>query len=328
MKKAIVLVNLGTPESPEPNDVGNYLTEFLTDKYVIDLPYLIRQFLVRVLIVPKRKFASSEKYKKIWTETGSPLLLYTKSLSEKLDLELAEHDVFFAMRYGSPSIQSVFKKLNNYDEVSVLPLYPQDTKSSFTTAKEEILKHAPNQVKLKIIAPFYKEDFYIDSLVKKIKTECDSKKIEFYLFSYHGIPLHHLPKSCESCHGECSDLEMLNSCYRAQCFYTTELIVKKLGLSKDMYSTSFQSRLGRRPWILPYTDKVIFEIKERGIKSMAVLSPSFMSDCLETLEELAIDLKSTFESFESGNQLRFIPCLNDDEVLVKNLARFLSKPAL
>ena len=324
MKKAIVLVNLGTPDSPDPKDVGNYLTEFLTDKYVIDLPYPIRQFLVRALIVPKRKFASSEKYKKIWTDKGSPLFLHTESLSKKLDLKLPDHDVFFAMRYGTPSIKSTLGKLKNYDEITVLPLYPQDTKSSFTTAKEAIIKSSPRGVKLKIIPPFYKEDFYIDSLTRKIKSECAEKKIEFYLFSYHGIPQHHLPKSCNDCTGECSNLEMLDSCYRAQCFHTTELIAKKLGLSKEMYSTSFQSRLGRRPWIKPYTDKVIFEIKERGINNMAVLSPSFMSDCLETLEELAIDLKSTFENTGANSNLTFIPCLNDDDNLTKKLSVFLS----
>jgi len=319
MKKALLLINLGTPTSSDPIHVGEYLTEFLTDKYVIDLPYLIRQFLVRALIVPKRKYASALKYKKIWSAKGSPLLFHTKNLATKLNSALNHHDVFYAMRYGAPSIKSVITSLESYDQIMILPLYPQDTKSSFLTAKEEVLKHFSQHDKLKIIPPFYDQDFYIDSLVKKIKDETNLDEIELYLFSYHGIPQHHLPKFCESCSIPCDNPQRESSCYRAQCYKTTELIAKKLGLNKGQYQTSFQSRLGRRPWVKPYTDFVIEEIKQQGIKKMAVLSPSFMVDCLETLEELAIDLKNCFEDAHTGRTLTFIPCLNDDDFLVKKI---------
>lgn len=325
MKKALLLVNLGTPESTDPKDVGKYLTEFLTDKHVIDIPYPLRQFLVRALIVPKRKFASAEKYKTIWTKDGSPLMIHTENLSKKLDKKLESYDVHFAMRYGQPSIKNMMQKLSSYEEITVLPLYPHDTKSSVLTANEEVLKWAPKTAKLDIIPPFYGEDFFIDSLTHKIKEETKDKQTEFYLFSYHGIPQHHLPKACETCTRNCHDSEIIDSCYRAQCYKTSELLASKLKLTSDQYMTSFQSRLGKRPWIKPYTDLVIEDIKKKGIKNIAVLSPSFMSDCLETEQELGMELKEDFEKGSSEYHLDFIPCLNDSEVLVENLSHFLGK---
>lgn len=323
-EKAILLINLGTPDSTEPNDVGKYLTEFLTDKHVIDIPYIFRQILVRALIVPKRKFASAKKYESVWMKEGSPLLHYTQSLTQKLDEKVKEADVFFAMRYGNPSIKSVMSELTQYKSIIVLPLYPQDTKSSYLTAVEEVKNQGKSLDlldKLVFIPPFYSEDFYIDSWVKKIS----EVKADYYLFSYHGIPQHHLPKSCEGCASPCDQQVKESDCYRAQCYETTRLIAERLGLKPDQYRTSFQSRLGNRPWIKPYTDLVIEEIREEGIKNLAVFSPSFIVDCLETLEELGMELKEDFEKDFDELNLEFIPCLNDEDHFVNRLENFLSR---
>ncbi len=328
MKRALLLVNLGTPDSTEAKDVGRYLTEFLTDKHVIDLPYPIRQFLVRALIVPKRKFASAEKYKKVWLAEGSPLLYYTKSLSSKLDSVIDGIDVFFSMRYGNPKTEDVLGGLRDYDDIVVLPLYPHDTKSSYLTAKEQVESLAQKfniSKKIRFIEPFYSEDFYIDSWVEKLKSQKANTKSEYYLFSYHGIPLHHLPTECGSCDIPCSNKIETSQCYRAQCYKTTELIAKKLGLNKDEYMTSFQSRLGKRPWIKPYTDLVIEELKSKGIKDLTVFSPSFIVDCLETLEELGMELKEDFEGSDEGLSLNFVTCLNDEDPFVKRLGQFIQQ---
>lgn len=331
MRKALLLINLGTPNSTDPNDVGKYLTEFLTDKHVIDLPYLIRHFLVRALIVPSRKIESAKKYKKVWLKEGSPLLVHTQNLTSKLDSALKQYDVFFAMRYGEPSIPNMLEKIKDYDAIEVLPLYPHDTKSSITTASEAALKAAKDlgiHSKISIIKPFFEKDFYIQSLVEKIRSEINIEEKDFILFSYHGIPVHHLPLECVKCNLEepkdCKDSKILEDCYRAQCYKTTELVAKALGLPQEKFMTSFQSRLGRRPWIKPYTDIVIDELKAKGVRSLAVLSPSFIVDCLETLEELAIELKSDFESQNEELSLKFIPCLNDSDFFIKNLSHFLT----
>ena len=167
MRKALLLINLGTPNSTDPKDVGKYLTEFLTDKHVIDLPYLIRHFLVRALIVPSRKIESAKKYKKVWLKEGSPLLVHTQNLTSKLDSALKQYDVFFAMRYGEPSIPNMLEKIKDYDAIEVLPLYPHDTKSSITTASEATLKAAKDlgiHSKISIIKPFFEKDFYIQRI--------------------------------------------------------------------------------------------------------------------------------------------------------------------
>jgi ferrochelatase len=331
MKKALLLINLGTPKSTDPNDVGSYLTEFLTDKYVIDIPYVFRQFLVRALIVPKRKYASAEKYKRVWLKEGSPLLVHTESISKKLNKALDQYDVSFAMRYGGPSIFAQLDKLKDYEKIEILPLYPHDTKSSITTAVDainEASKKLKIEEKINIIKPFYDEDFYIHSLAHKIKSEINIEEKDFILFSYHGIPVHHLPAKCADCNLEapkdCKDSSLIKDCYRAQCYKTTELVAKELGLPKEKFMTSFQSRLGKRPWIKPYTDLVIEDLKLKGVRNLAVLSPSFIADCLETLEELGMELKEDFEANNSEFNLKFIPCLNDSDYFIKNLSEFLN----
>ncbi|MFT6069585.1 MAG: ferrochelatase [Bacteriovoracaceae bacterium] len=331
MKKALLLINLGTPRSTDPSDVGEYLTEFLTDKYVIDLPYIFRQFLVRALIVPKRKFDSAEKYKRVWLKEGSPLLVHTENISEKLDKALDQYDVSYAMRYGEPSILSQLTKLKDYELIDILPLYPHDTKSSITTALDAVKKASKKlkiESKINIIKPFYDKDFYIRSLATKIKSEVNIDEKDFILFSYHGIPVHHLPSKCAECNldspKDCKDSILITDCYRAQCYKTTDLVAKELGLPKEKFMTSFQSRLGKRPWIKPYTDLVIEDLKTKGVRKLAVLSPSFIADCLETLEELGIELKEDFEGNNTEFDLKFIPCMNDSDVFIKNLSEFLN----
>lgn len=325
--KALLVINLGTPNSTDPQDVGKYLTEFLTDKHVIDIPYLLRQFLVRCLIVPKRKYSAAKNYEKVWTEEGSPLLVYTKRLVNKLQSKLTStFHVTYAMRYNGPSIHNKIQELSQYDEIIVWPVYPHDTKSSVLTVVEQVNKSARElnlTHKTKIIEPFFEQGYYIESLYQSIKRVFSEKAYPFFLFSYHGIPQDHLPKACDSCTNPCREVVPLSDCYRAQCFKTSDLIAKKLGLEAGSYMTSFQSRLGSKPWIKPYSDKVLEELSEKGVRHIAVVTPSFIVDCLETLEEVAMGLKEDFEEMDSRNKLTALSCLNDDDIFVELFSDYI-----
>lgn len=330
-RTALLIINLGTPKSTDPDDVGRYLKEFLTDKHVIDIPYLLRQILVRALIVPKRKYSAAENYKKVWMPEGSPLLVYTERLVEKLSHALCDSTyVTYAMRYAGPSI---FEKLlelkeQNFERIIAFPVYPHDTKSSVLTVVEQI-DLASDKLGLAdiltTIKPFYEEDFYINSYAHYVQQTMDESGANFVLFSYHGIPQHHLPKACEPCKNPCNSLVPISDCYRAQCFRTSDLIAQKLGLDRDSYMTAFQSRLGKRPWIKPYSDEVIHELSQRGVRNMAVATPSFISDCLETLEEVAMELKEDFEELGPDHKLTAVPCANDDDYFVGQVSGHLTQ---
>ena len=318
--KSLLLVNLGSPESPTPEDVGTYLNEFLTEKYVIDVPYLLRQILVRLLIVPKRKFASAEKYQQVWEEEGSPLIINTENFTKKVRTILkADYDVEYAMRYGKPSIYDALNKLKDHDVIEVLPLYPHDTKSSVTTAIEAVKDQAKKlgiTSKIKFLPIFYKESYFIDPLTDTLKDHEDYNKFEHILFSYHGLPQPHLPKICKGCETPCNNVTDISSCYRAQCYETSRIVAEKLNIPKDMYSTSFQSRLGKTPWIKPYSDHVIDDLKSK-YKHIGVMTPSFVADCLETIEEVGMEFKDQFEEESPQHKLTRIPCLNDNDSFAK-----------
>jgi ferrochelatase len=335
MKKALLLINLGTPKSTDPKDVGTYLNEFLTDGDVIDIPYLLRQFLVRVLIVPRRKFQAAKNYAKVWLPEGSPLLVYTERLVKKLQKNI-EKDFFvtYAMRYAGPSIKEKLTQLkeDGFDKIYAMPVYPHDTKSSVTTVTKQIDK-ACRELKIQerviTIPPFYNEDFYLDSYAHLIKETAKDLAKPFVLFSYHGIPQHHIPEACLGClensQNECKSLAPIADCYRAQCIETSHLIAKRLGLTQESYMTSFQSRLGKRPWIKPYSDEVIHRLSQEGKRNLVVATPSFLADCLETLEEVAMELKADFEALGDDHQLRAVPCVNDDDYFVDKLSYFVKQ---
>lgn len=325
-KKAILLVNLGTPEHPEPKSVRRYLREFLNDPRVIDLPTIIRWPLVNLFIIPFRYKKTSAAYQKIWTETGSPLLVISQKIRDKLASMLGEnYQVELGMRYCQPSLESALEKLANCDSLTVLPLFPQYTSAATGSALEQVLgllSSRWNIPEIHIRQDFYNEPGFINAFAEVIKNNLP-EKIDKIIFSYHGLPERHISKS--QCKAKCDKLSACPAitnenrfCYRAQCYASTQFIADKLGLAKDQYLVSFQSRLGRTPWIRPYTDLLLPELSAQGVKNIAVVSPSFIADCLETLEEINIRLRKQWESL-GGQEFTFIPCANDSEAMVEFL---------
>lgn len=314
-------MNLGSPDSTEVKDVRIYLKEFLMDKRVIDSPYLVRTLLVNGIIAPFRAPKSAHAYKSIWTEEGSPLIVLTKQLQQALQQHIDE-PVYIAMRYGNPSVKAAFEdiKANHKDieEVILLPLYPHYAMSSYETAvidAQQTHKKGKYSFRITTIKPYYNNPDYINALAESIRPYLDNGH-HHILFSYHGVPERHIlkgditgkhclkvPNCCET------DSPAHSQCYRHQCFATTRLVAEKLGLSKDEYSLSFQSRLGRAEWLKPYTAIRLAELPQEGIKNLLVVCPAFVSDCLETLEEIAMQGRDTFIN-AGGTHYTVIPCLN------------------
>jgi len=332
--KAFLLINLGTPEAPTPEKVGPYLKEFLMDPQVVDIPWVFRWFFVNTLIVPRRKYASAEAYKKIWNDNGSPLFFHTHELFTKLKEKLKNvGDVYFAMRYGQPSIRSILKTLasKNYDQITVIPLYPQYALSSTQSSIDECecwIQKYKIKSEIKYVRHFYDYEPFIESFAEVIRETVDVDSLDCLVMSFHGLPARHLTKldvTRELCYQKkncCEKITEVNQdCYRAQCFATARALAKKLGLAEKNYTVTFQSRLGRTEWIQPYTDIVIQQLSEQGLKKIAVVCPSFVSDCLETLEEIGMRAKEDFE--QKGGELIFVPCINSRETWVKGLEGLL-----
>lgn len=330
MKTGVLIINLGTPDDPSPNSVGRYLKQFLMDKWVIDIPVILRWIFVHSLIVPKRKFTSAKAYQKIWNDKGSPLLYYSKSFTDKLQKKLGERfDVQLAMRYGTPSIRSAVEyfKRNNFQSIIVLPLYPQYAESSTRSSIEQlrlVLKKLNYFPKISIVPPFHSSEGYIKAFASLIREKLSDNS--HLLLSYHGLPEHHIKRtdlSGDHCLVSATCCDQLNDnnrfCYRAHCFATSRLIAKELGLGSDQYSVSFQSRLGRRPWIKPYTDFHYKDLISSGKNDVVVASPSFVTDCLETLEEIGIRLRSDFLK-EGGTSFELVGCLNDNDEWVNSVS--------
>ena len=329
-RKAILLMNLGSPDSTEVKDVRKYLNEFLMDEKVIDIPFIARALLVRGLIVPFRAPKSAEAYKTIWTKEGSPLIVLTKQLQAALQQQVQE-PVAIAMRYGYPSPKQAYdgllKQNPDLEEVIIVPLYPHYAMSSFETAvdyaKEQYAKQS-YPFKITFIKPFYKEPNYLHALAENIKPHLE-KEYDHLLFSYHGIPERHIRKSdITGCHclkvNDCCNTPSPahNYCYRHQVFTTTRLVTDMLGIPKDKFSISFQSRLGKG-WLQPFTDIRLEEMPKEGIKKLLVVCPAFVSDCLETLEEIAERGKESFMK-AGGESYDMIPCLNTHPLWVKTIA--------
>jgi ferrochelatase len=332
--KGALLVNLGSPNSTSVKDVKNYLDEFLMDKRVIDSPYLVRAFVVKGIILNTRPKKSAEAYKKIWWDEGSPLIVLSERLHKKVQKN-TKIPVELAMRYGKPSIKSGLQKLVNQgvNEVFLVPLYPQFAMASTETivvlANKLVKKHFP-QVKLTDLPAFYNKADYIEVLSETIQSELEKSKPEQLLFSYHGLPERHLKKSdvtkshCKIDGSCCNTPSPAHEfCYRHQCYETTRQVAKTLKLKEGSYSVSFQSRLGRDPWIKPYTDHVIDDFAKNGLKKLAVVTPAFVSDCLETLEEIGMEAKKSFIE-NGGEEFTAIPCLNENEKWIKTLSSWIN----
>jgi protoporphyrin/coproporphyrin ferrochelatase len=329
-KNSILCINLGTPDEPSTKAVRRYLKEFLMDKRVIALPFLIRWILVHIIIVPFRSRQSAHNYQTIWRQDGSPLMIYTKKLIHKLQKRLApDTNVTFAMRYGKPSIPDVLKKLSqNSEHITVLPLYPQYASATNGSSIEDVLKTLESLEaipSIRVIRDFYNDEDYINALSQSIKPYIDNNT--HLLLSFHGLPENQLTKlGCQPvCQNTCpTTLKIGVPCYRQQSFITSQCVANALGLNSTQYTVSFQSRLGKTPWIKPYTDEMLHELSKKGIKHLAIACPSFVADCLETLEEIGIQAKQTWADL-GGESFKLIPCLNDQDIWIEALVKILSR---
>lgn len=325
-----ILSNIGTPSAPTTEAVAPYLTEFLTDPGVINLPWLFRQILVRGLIVPKRAPKSAKKYALIWTEQGSPLMVYAKALQAELAKELRA-PVLLGMLYNQPSMEGAFREAARLgaEKIVLVPLYPQfaEATTGGTIKKaREVQKKLKQKIPLGILEKFPTEDFFLKPLARIIAAE--RQQGEHVLFTFHGLPESQVKQSTPQClrQAGCCDRPPAETknCYRAQSFATARALARMLNLQASEWSLSFQSRLGRAKWIGPYTDETLAALPAKGIKKVLVTSPSFVSDCLETLEELGVEGKHTFLS-SGGESYRLAPCVNGDAEFARGFAEALQR---
>jgi len=326
-------MNLGSPDSTGVPDVKKYLTEFLMDERVIDYPWLFRKILISGIIVPFRSPKSAEAYKKVWTDKGSPLVVFTKQQQDALQHKL-EEPVVIAMRYGNPTMEhaynSLLQQVPDLEEVLAIPLYPHYAMSSYETAVEHaktVHRKSGFKFKLSFIKPFYSEEHYLDALAGAIKPYLD-KPYDQILFSYHGLPQRHMTKA-DPTNSHCMKVENCcevaspahATCYRHQCRTTTRLVVSKLNIPQEKVGFSFQSRLGREEWLKPYTAVRLEELPKEGVKKLLVVCPAFVSDCLETLEEISMEGKEEF-LHAGGEEFTFIPCMNIQPLWIQALATY------
>ena len=316
-KKGLLLINLGTPDDPRYLSVFKYLRQFLMDPKVITVPYILRFILVSLIIVPFRAFSSGKIYKKIWTENGSPLIVNTSALADKVSKKVPHIEVEFAMRYQSPSIEDKLKKLisQNLDEIIILPLFPQYSTATTGSVFDEIsrvLKKQSVTPSIKFINQFYEQESFIDSWEDKLKS-FDIDEYDHILFSYHGLPTKAVDDIYED--SLCADNNCENKitnenkfCYKATCYETTRLIASRFNLSPDKYTVSFQSRLTKN-WLEPFTDEVLESLAKEGKKNILIFSPAFTADCLETIIELGDEYKELFID-AGGDNLDYVESLN------------------
>jgi len=329
-KIGVLLINLGTPDSPSVSDVRKYLREFLMDRRVIDIPWLQRFFLINCVIAPTRSPSSAKIYKELWTDAGSPLKTHGFKLRELLAKELGQgYHVAFAMRYQRPSIASVVKQLETeaLSELIVIPLYPQYASASTGSTVEKVMdeiKRWEVVPTLKIINQFHEHPLFVKAFAERGRESMKKDNYDHFIFSYHGLPERQILKaSCQDyCKlGDCCQAYHAKNqyCYRAQCFQTTRLIAKELRIAPEKYTVSFQSRLGKTPWIKPYTDEKIVELAKSGKRRVLVFSPSFVADCLETTIEIGVEYQKLFMD-NGGQNWTLVESLNTSASWVECLA--------
>jgi protoporphyrin/coproporphyrin ferrochelatase len=320
MNRAVLLVNLGSPDSPSVPDVRRYLREFLMDGRVLDVNWFLRFCIVHFGILPSRPKQSAEAYRQVWTSTGSPLIAISRNLQARLQKRVTI-PVELAMRYQNPSIPGALGRLadRGVEELLLIPLFPHYAMSSYETAVERVRSLASRltpRMRIQVQPPFFDQPDYISALVGNAKPFLD-QGFDHLLFSFHGLPERHIRKSdttanhclvTEDCCQRASPAHA--TCYRAQCFKTTAAFVRLAGVPKGKHSVAFQSRLGRDPWLKPYTDHELVALPGRGVKRLLVICPAFVSDCLETLEEIGLRGRRTFLE-AGGTDCALIPCLNE-----------------
>jgi len=333
MSKGILLVNLGSPDSPSVSDVRRYLNEFLMDARVIDVAWPIRRFVVGMILINRPK-ESAHAYQKVWMKEGSPLVVISKNVLKKLQSRV-KVPVELAMRYQNPSIDSALRKLagQGVDDLLLIPLFPQYAMSSFETAVERVkelaAKIAPG-MRIKVQPPFYKDPDFISALVASSEEHLKSG-YDHLLFSYHGLPERQIKKSdpigthclmAENCCEVASPAHA--TCYRAQCYQTTKAFAEKAGIPRGKYSVSFQSRLGKDPWLKPYTDFELERLAKEGVKKLLVICPAFVSDCLETIEEIGMRGRESFMQ-AGGKEFDQIPCVNEHPLWIDALVGMVNR---
>lgn len=330
----VLLINLGTPDSPKVSDVRPYLSQFLNDPRVIDLPWLSRKLLVNLIIVPFRAPKSAKIYQELWDRSNgeSPLLVHGRDLVKKMQARFPEDLVRFhlAMRYGKPAIKDVLDEMykQRYDEIIVVPLYPHYASASSGSTVEEVFRHLKDwyvMPEIRVTGQFYHRDEFIMSFVENAR-KFDLDSYDHFLFSYHGLPERQVDKVYDE--GLCRDKNCENEvtsenklCYKATCFETTRRLIEELGLPEDKCTTAFQSRLDKN-WIEPFSDKVVEELAKKGSKRMLAFSPAFVADCLETLIEIEDEYLEIFQE-HGGEELHMVPSLNAEDHWVDGLIRII-----
>jgi ferrochelatase len=332
-KTGVLLMNVGTPDSPKVGDVRKYLSQFLNDPRVIDIPWIARKLLVNAIIVPFRAPKSAKLYQEMWTPEGSPLLIHSRNFRDGLQAELGDdYQVEIAMRYQNPSIEEGLEKIrkNNPDRIIVLPMYPHYASSSTGTCIQAVMDIAskwwviPEMV---FINQFYDLPSYVECFAERGR-EFNLEDYDHVLFSYHGLPVRQVDKVYDD--GLCADhdceigvTDENKFCYKATCYETTRRIAEKLNLSPERYTVAFQSRLDQK-WLEPFSDKVVEEKAKAGVKRMLVFSPAFVADCLETLIEIGDEYQEIFEE-NGGEKIQLVPSLNDHPAWVSTMAEFIRR---
>ncbi len=334
MKTGVLLIQLGTPDSPSVKDVRKYLSEFLNDPRVIDIPAVARFFLVNGIIVPFRAPKSAKIYQQLWTKNGSPLLLYSQSLQKKLQKSFGgEVDVCLAMRYGNPSMENVLEEMRkkNYSRMILLPLFPQYASATTGSAIDKavnIIRKWWVIPEIKTISQFYDDEGFINCFLEKGK-QYNLNEYDHVLFSYHGLPIRQVDKvhvdgkpcSDHNCENEITEENKF--CYKAACYATTRLIAKKLNLPEEKYTVCFQSRLNK-DWLEPFADKTVIEQAKKGAKKLLVFSPAFVADCLETIIEIGNEYQQLFVE-HGGEKVQLVESLNDSDAWVEALKKLIQR---
>ena len=336
-KQGVLLLNLGTPDEPTTKAVRRYLREFLSDPRVIDIPAFFRTLLLYLIILPFRSPKSAHAYRLVWTKEGSPLKVYSEELVAKLKSKFSDsHVVKYAMRYQNPSIASVIKSYKDagVDRITMIPMFPQYSSAATGSSLERALQETAsdwNVANIRIVPPFYDHPAFIKSVAINVKESMKAMQPDLLVMSYHGLPERHCSKSdisgqhCFKVDNCCDKIVTANKfCYRAQCQQTSVALAEECGLNADQWMMTFQSRLGRTPWIQPYTDVELEKLAAKGVKKILVVCPSFVADCLETLEEIRIRAKEDFVK-AGGEDLQLIPCVNADDHWVDNLKEIIEE---
>jgi ferrochelatase len=330
-KTAVLLINVGTPDEPTVEAVRHYLTEFLNDRRVIDIPLVLQKILVNFIIVPFRAPRSTKLYQRLWTANGSPLVFYSEKTRERLQERLGYRAlVYSAMRYRNPSLRNALASIRKggFDRLVVLPMFPQYASSTTGTAVQAVfdeVRHWNNIPEVMVIGQFYDRPEFLDAFAERIQAY-QPMNYDHVVFSYHGLPNRHLEKchpdySLDICNCENELLDFGKSCYKATCYQTTRELAKRLGLPKSKYSVSFQSRLSKN-WMTPFTDKNLVSQALKGHRKVLVVAPSFVADCLETIDEIGVEYKRLF--FENGGEeLQLVESLNDSPAWMSALERML-----